>query len=98
MEAKTGNFHHPDPVRPRIRHMSRNAEAPVLKPFASMRVHSRFDGRLTITDSQAKIVASVDLRPPGRYCGALVISVPAHEPAQCSWNSIPQDRPIPLPD
>lgn len=52
-----------------------------------------WDGRLSITDNQGTEIASVEIRPHGRYCGALVIVIDEDGQLDSAWwNAMPTDE------
>ncbi len=49
------------------------------------------DGHLTISDHRGIVWTHVEVQPPGRYCGTLVISVVGQGTARTTWNSLPDE-------
>ena len=48
------------------------------------------DGQLTISDEAGNVLAQVEVKRPGRYCGSLVILIDAKGASHMAWNSMPQ--------
>jgi hypothetical protein len=51
-----------------------------------------FNGKISIFDHEGKELATVEIHPPGRYCGALVVLVDAQGDASAAWNEMPNDE------
>jgi len=48
-----------------------------------------FSGELSINDSGGATLAQVDLSPPGRYCGTLVVRLTQSGKTLAAWNRLP---------
>ena len=51
-----------------------------------------FSGTFRILDSERRILAEGEIRPPGRYCGTFVVTLDPDGKSQFSFNKIPESE------